>query len=72
MTKSTLNPSVKLRGRPPIDSEQVNARLPRDILEGIDAFAAEENDKPNRTEALRRIVRDWLIGHGFLKEGRTS
>ena len=40
--------------------------MPRDLLDGIDAFSAEEPDKPGRPEALRRIVRDWLIGHGYL------
>lgn len=67
MPKSIINPSVKSRGRPPVDSEQVNIRVGRDVLEGIDAFAAEQGDKPGRTEAIRRILRDWLVGHGHLK-----
>ena len=54
------------RGRPEVDTEQVAVRMPRDLLDGIDAFSAEEPDKPGRPEALRRIVRDWLIGHGYL------
>lgn len=54
------------RGRPRSDTEQVAVRLPRDLLDGIDAYAAEEADKPGRPEALRRIVRDWLVGHGLL------
>lgn len=54
----------KRRGRPQVDSERVCVRLTRPDLIGIDAFAAENGT--NRPEALRRIVRDWLIGHGYL------
>lgn len=54
------------RGRPAVDTELLRARVSRDILDGIDRFAAEEEDKLTRPEALRRIVRDWLIGHGYL------
>lgn len=53
-------------GRPPVDSEQLNLRVQRDALNGIDAFAAEQEDKPSRTEAVRRILRDWLIGNGYM------
>lgn len=53
-------------GRPPVDSEQINFRLRRQVINAIDAFAESEPDKPGRTEAVRRIVRDWLIGHGYL------
>lgn len=40
--------------------------MERSLLDGIDAFAKDEKDAPARAEALRRIVRDWLIGHGYL------
>ena len=55
-------------GRPPVDLEQVNLRIQRTELDGIDAFAQNEPDKPQRTEAVRRIIRDWLLGHGYLKQ----
>lgn len=67
MSKSIINPINKSRGRPPVDSEQVNLRIQRSDLEAIDAFATEAEDKPNRTEAIRRILKDWLIGNGYLK-----
>lgn len=54
-------------GRPKVDSERVDVRLPRDLLDGIDRFASEESDNPGRAEAVRRIIRDWLIGHGYLQ-----
>ena len=54
------------RGRPPVDSERIDSRFNRDLLNGIDAFARSEPDGPSRPEALRRILRDWLNGHGYL------
>lgn len=36
------------------------------MIEGIDAFAADEEDKPKRPEAIRRIIRDWLVLKGYL------
>lgn len=54
------------RGRPSVDTEAVRARFPRLDLDGIDAFAASEPDRPTRQEAVRRIVRDWLVGHGYM------
>jgi len=65
--------STKRTGRPKVDSERIDARFSRDLLDGIDRFASEEPDTPARPEALRRIVRDWLIGHGMLPvEGDDS
>lgn len=55
------------RGRPRVDSEEARSRLSRDVLDGIDAFAANEPDRPARPEAIRRIVRDWLTTHAYLK-----
>lgn len=68
MSKSTINPTKKSRGRPPVDSEQINLRIQRPDLEALDAFAQAEVDKPNRTEAVRRILRAWLVGHGYRKD----
>lgn len=56
----------KSRGRPPVDTEAVKVRLPRADIQGIDSFAASEPDAPTRTEALRRIVADWLRQNGYL------
>ncbi|MFK0273646.1 hypothetical protein ACIQUG_08220 [Ensifer sp. NPDC090286] len=35
-----------------------------DIETALASYMAEEN--ADREEALRRILRDWLIGHGYL------
>lgn len=55
------------RGRPSVDSERIDTRFLRSDIDAIDAFSAEHPDKPKRPEAIRRIVRDWLIGHGYLR-----
>jgi hypothetical protein len=39
----------------------------RSDIEAVDRFAASQDDAPGRPEAVRRIVRAWLIEHGFLK-----
>ena len=41
-------------------------RLDREILDGLAAFATSQSDQPSRPEVVRRILRDWLIGHGYL------
>ena len=53
-------------GRPRIDAVPVTVRVPPELLAHIDTFAASEPDTPSRPEALRRIVRDWLVGHGYM------
>lgn len=65
MASSSINPRKK-RGRPPVDSDQLNFRVARADLNAIDAAAASEADTPSRPEMVRRIIRDWLIGHGYL------
>lgn len=66
MTKATINPIKKPRGRPPVDSDQLNIRIHREELAAIDAYAATQADGPGRAKAARRIIRDFLIAHGFL------
>lgn len=68
---STQDISVpKKRGRPVTgQGTQIQVRLQSDLLDPIDAFAGEtiHPDAPiGRPEAIRRILRDWLIGHGYL------
>lgn len=54
-------------GRPPVDSEQVNFRIVREHLDALDRFISEQPDTPKRPEAIRRILKDWLKTHGYLK-----
>ena len=47
-------------GRPPVDSDLMRARMPRDMINRIDAWAAAQPDKPSRPEAIRRLVEKAL------------
>lgn len=67
MSTSRINPTIKSRGRPPVDSEQINARLPRDMLNAIDAFSAGQADTPSRPESVRRLLREALEKLGLLE-----
>jgi len=65
---TSISVKQKKRGRPATGKTPIaGVRLPDDLAAGVDAFAAEEADNPSRSEAIRRILRDWLVGHGYLK-----
>ncbi|ETX12766.1 hypothetical protein OCH239_17165 [Roseivivax halodurans JCM 10272] len=48
------------RGRPRVDSEAVNLRLPREIIDAIDDRRRVETDVPTRPEMIRRALMEWL------------
>ena len=50
----------KKRGRPPVDSEAINLRLPRELIEAIDNRRRDEPDLPTRPEMIRRALVQWL------------
>ena len=56
------------RGRPPVDTEAVNLRLPRDVLDAVERYRLDQPEPPTRPEALRRMVADWLRERGYLKD----
>lgn len=64
MSKSTINPTVKKRGRPNVDSEQINFRVQRADLNALDQMA--KKCEISRTEAIRTILRLWLIENHYL------
>ena len=67
MRKLIIDPNTTLtRGRPLVDSEQMGIRLSRELLNGIDAYTRDGPTGVPRTEAVRRILRDWLNAHGYL------
>jgi hypothetical protein len=51
-------------GRPRIDSEEVRARMPRELLDMIDAWRAVQADKPARAEAVRRLLTNHFWPNG--------
>lgn len=61
----------KSRGRPRLDTEAVNVRMGRPMLDALDAFIAEQPDpKPTRPEAVRTLLFDALAGVGHMPKGR--
>ncbi|ALC12474.1 hypothetical protein LH20_10980 [Sphingopyxis sp. 113P3] len=60
-TDNSANKSKKM-GRPPVDSEAVNVRFERSMLDAIDSFRREQSDLPSRPEAVRRLVERGLNG----------
>lgn len=43
------------------------AAPPWDITAGLDAFMASDKAPATRIEAVTLILRDWLIGHGYIE-----
>lgn len=57
MAKSNKVLHKKGRGRPATGRDPVTAlRLPATLTKSIEVWAARQDDKPNRSEALRRLV----------------
>jgi hypothetical protein len=57
------------RGRPTEFPIKKLVALNEEIVEAVEAFRAEQVPEINQSEAIRRILRDWLIGAGYLKVG---
>jgi Arc/MetJ-type ribon-helix-helix transcriptional regulator len=45
----------------------MSLRLPPEITDAVVAAADADADHPSRSEMIRRILQDWLTGHGYLK-----
>ncbi|HEY0120660.1 MAG TPA: hypothetical protein VGC14_02675 [Rhizobium sp.] len=68
MERLELSPEKSKRGRPAIGKgDQINTMVRPEISEAIDKASADQDDTPTRVEMVRRILRDWLIVHGYLK-----
>lgn len=63
MSKSTGDTTKKKR--PPAPGTPVMVRLQPDMLAALDKFIDEQSDI-SRPEAVRLILRDWLIGNQML------
>lgn len=58
---STIDKTKKpKKGRPQVDTEPVNLRLPREIIDGLEVYRREQEAIPTRPEAIRQILSDWL------------
>lgn len=47
-------------GRPRVDTDSVNLRLARELIEAIDDRRRLEKDLPTRPEMIRRALVQWL------------
>jgi metal-responsive CopG/Arc/MetJ family transcriptional regulator len=47
-------------GRPAVDSEEVSVRIKRPMLDSLDSWRDQQDDKPGRPEAIRRILKKEL------------
>ncbi|MCL3881912.1 ribbon-helix-helix protein, CopG family [Marivita sp. GX14005] len=56
------------KGRPRVDTEAVNLRLPRKMIDAIDDLRRRENDLPTRPEMIRRGLAEWLEEKSFDRE----
>lgn len=53
-------------GRPPEFTSKKLIGFDQDMLDAIDAYRATLKPIPNQSEAIRKILKDWLIGNGYL------
>jgi metal-responsive CopG/Arc/MetJ family transcriptional regulator len=61
---------IERRGRPKVDSERVDVRMERDLLDGLDKFVKLEESVETRADGVRYILRHWLRQYDLLgKEG---
>jgi hypothetical protein len=57
------------RGRPAVDSEAVNVRIDRSVLNALDGYIASQAEpRPTRPESIRKALKDWLIGLGLMSQ----
>ncbi|OWK19381.1 hypothetical protein AJ88_45675 [Mesorhizobium amorphae CCBAU 01583] len=64
---TSINDNKKSRGRPATGKgELIGVRLQPDMLAALDKFV-DEQEGITRPEAVRLILRDWLIGSQRLK-----
>jgi metal-responsive CopG/Arc/MetJ family transcriptional regulator len=55
---------MKKMGRPPVDTEAVTVRLPRDLIASLDDARRIDPEMPTRQEIIRRVLTDWQSTQG--------
>ncbi len=55
------------RGRPSAFPIKKLIAIDQTILDAVEAYRSEVQPPINQSEAFRTILRDWLIGNGYLK-----
>lgn len=54
------------RGRPIEYPIKKLIAINEEILDAVEAFRAAQKPEINQSEAFRRILREWLLSHGYL------
>jgi hypothetical protein len=73
VSASIKNGTKKKRGRPATGwGIQVGLRWHPDMIRAIDAWAARQHDKPERAEAIRRLVALGLAGESLTNAKRKK
>lgn len=63
----------KSRGRPKVGALPITMRLPPDLVAALDAWIeAQPVPRPQRTEAIRLALRDFLTERGVLAPGHEG
>ena len=50
---------MKKMGRPPVDTEAVTVRLPRELIAALDDARRMDPQMPTRQEIIRRVLTNW-------------
>lgn len=50
---------MKKMGRPPVDTEAVTVRLPRELIAALDDARRMDPEMPTRQEIIRRVLTNW-------------
>jgi hypothetical protein len=66
----SISDGQKKRGRPATgQTPKAALRLPSDIRDGLKRWIdAQPDPKPNRSDAIRHILSDWLQERGYLSQ----
>jgi len=66
----SISDQPKKRGRPSTGGRDpfVGFRSPRELTNGIDAYAADQREPVSRSEVIRLIVAQFLRSKGYLEK----
>ncbi len=63
---------MKKMGRPPVDTEAVTVRLPRELIASLDDARREDPEMPTRQEVIRRVLVAWQAGRSAPDDAGAS
>ncbi|MGV1912099.1 hypothetical protein G6K96_21475 [Agrobacterium vitis] len=71
MYNINMNQSIsvkhKKKGRPATGKTPIaGVRISDEISAALDAYVAGNSEIANRSEAIRQILQNWLVDHGYL------